>query len=275
MVIFRKFSPAPELQEIVRGIEVLHMVWEEGVAMPSPEITCLANTEQNLYFYPHEPIVAFQTATSAPESVPFSIVTGPKVKPVKLKFGRDYLMIKVQFYPTGLYRLLGKPMQPLINIGMDAREYLDDLEPLYRLLQKEATYEMMVECINQYLSDKISKRVLPEEPIDIVARQMLDPTLKYSLEDWAAKACLSLRQFERSFRQRVGISPKLYTRIVRFERAMRIKESNPSLSWSQVAFECDYNDSSHLLREFRQFAHFPPGSHTKFQTSGHGDFPSG
>lgn len=275
MVTFRKYTPAAELQTIVRGIELLHMVWEEGVAMPPPEITCLANTEQNLYFYPHESIVAFQTPVSAPENVPFSIVTGPKVRPVKLKFGRDYLMIKVQFYPTGLYRLLGKPMQPLINIGMDAREYLDDLDPLYEKLQTESSYDLMVQYISEYLTGRIQNHMLPEEPIDQVAIQMLDPMLRKSLEEWAAMACLSLRQFERSFRNRVGISPKLYTRIVRFERAMRIKEANPGFSWSQIAFECDYNDSSHLLREFRQFANFPPGSHSKYQTSGHGDFPSG
>ncbi|MCB0654937.1 MAG: AraC family transcriptional regulator [Saprospiraceae bacterium] len=275
MVIFRKFTPSPELQPIVRGFEVLHMKWEDGESMPPPEITCLANTEQNLYFYPHDAVVTVSRDKGCMTQAPSSVVTGPKVQPVMLRFGKDYLMIKVQFYPTGLFRLLGIPMQKLINNGLDAREYLPDIEKLNAYLRTEIQYETMIAAITHYLTEKIKERLLPEEPIDQVAIEMLDPDSKNLLKDWASRACLSVRQFERSFSQRVGVSPKMYTRIVRFENVMRFKNANPGLSWSEIAMQHEYTDSSHLLREFRQFAEFPPGSLTRFQTSGHGDFPSG
>jgi AraC-like DNA-binding protein len=104
---------------------------------------------------------------------------------------------------------------------------------------------------------------------------MLDPTMNLSQSGWASMACLSLRQFERNFSDRVGISPKLFVRIVRFENSMKIKNKSREKSWAEIALECDYTDSSHMLREFRQFAEFTPGSLFGFQTSGFGDFPTG
>ena len=104
---------------------------------------------------------------------------------------------------------------------------------------------------------------------------MLDPLKNYSLEEWAAMACLSLRQFERNFIIRVGISPKLFIRIVRFEYAMKIKNSYSDKSWSEIALECGYTDSSHLLKEFKEFAEFPPSQFYLQPTSGYSDFPTG
>jgi transcriptional regulator GlxA family with amidase domain len=129
--------------------------------------------------------------------------------------------------------------------------------------------------VSDYMDNQIQKGIIPEEPIDLVAIKMLDPFTAYSIPEWASMACLSIRQFERNFTTRVGISPKMYTRIVRFENAMKVKNKSPEKSWSDIACECEYDDSSHLLREFRQFADFPPGTLLKKQTSGYGDFPTG
>jgi len=98
---------------------------------------------------------------------------------------------------------------------------------------------------------------------------------EHTLEEWAAMACLSLRQFERNFIKRVGISPKLFIRIVRFEFAMKIKNNCPDKTWSEIAMECGYTDSSHLLKEFKEFAEFPPSRFYLYPTSGYSEFPTG
>ena len=185
-------------------------------------------------------------------------------------------MIKVSFHPTGLYRLLQIPMQKTVNVGVNAVDFFsDEIEQVNNRLLFSTSYDQMIEIVSEFIDRQIEKGILPEEPIDAVAIQMLNPFAKCNLPDWASLACLSLRQFERNFTKRVGISPKMYTRIVRFENAMRVKNQSPQKSWSDIALECEYDDSSHLLREFRQFADFPPGTLLKKQTSGYGDFPTG
>ncbi|MFN8255734.1 MAG: AraC family transcriptional regulator [Bacteroidales bacterium] len=276
MLFFKTYKPSDSQKNIVREFQLLHMKWNEPEPLPPPFITCLANTEQNLYFYPKDSVKVMQNINSEGITAAKASITGPKNKPVGLKFGNDYLMIKVAFLPTGLYRLLKIPMQKTVNTGLNAAEFFtNEIEAVNIQLTCSESYDDMINIISGFIDRQLKNGVANEEPIDRVAIQMLDPFAKYSTIEWASMACLSLRQFERNFTARVGISPKMYIRIVRFENAMKVKNKSPEKSWSDIALECEYNDASHLLREFRQFADFPPGTLMQKQTSGYGDFPTG
>ena len=276
MVFFQTYKASEIQKNILREIQILHMKWNENETMPPPFITCLANTEQNIYFYPKGHVEVLQDINSEGIVAHVASITGPKDTPVGLRFGKDYLMIKLAFQPTGLYRMLKKPMQTFVNIGLNANDFFtNEIELVTKKLGLAVSYEAMIKIVSDFMDNQIQKGIIPEEPIDLVAIKMLDPFARYSIPEWASMACLSIRQFERNFTTRVGISPKMYTRIVRFENAMKVKNNSPEKSWSDIALECEYDDSSHLLREFRQFADFPPGTLLKKQTSGYGDFPTG
>jgi transcriptional regulator GlxA family with amidase domain len=68
---------------------------------------------------------------------------------------------------------------------------------------------------------------------------------------------LSSRQFERRFVQAVGIPPKLFCRIQRFQRVFSVLETGKS-AWADAAVQCGYYDQAHLIRDFREFAGKPP-----------------
>ncbi|MFL5788671.1 MAG: helix-turn-helix domain-containing protein [Flavisolibacter sp.] len=76
----------------------------------------------------------------------------------------------------------------------------------------------------------------------------------------ASHACLSVRQFERVFQQRIGLAPKHFSRMVRFWQAWKMKERQPGLSWIRIAHECEYFDQMHLIRDFHEFAGVNPSS---------------
>ena len=71
--------------------------------------------------------------------------------------------------------------------------------------------------------------------------------------DALARACgLGPRQLERRFLDEVGVSPKAFARIVRFQQALRaLRAGTPP---ADVAAACGYADQPHLAREFRRFA---------------------
>lgn len=274
MPFYKTYLPSAGLSKIIREIQVFYANWDKEENLPPPFITCLANTEQNLYFFAHDAICVVP-AVKVEIPAPPVIVTGPKFTPVGLKFGKDHLMIKVAFHPTGTYRLLGANMQQTVNAGLDATDFWgNDVNEILEAIRK-ASFDDIAALIISFIEKKFDKKIRPEEPIDEVAIQMLDPLQDLTLEEWAKKACLSLRQFERSFVQRVGISPKLFIRIVRFEYAMKIKNQFPGKSWSMIALECGYTDSSHILKDFKSFADFPPSEFYLKQTSGYTELPTG
>ena len=69
---------------------------------------------------------------------------------------------------------------------------------------------------------------------------------------------MSERNFERKFREYVGISPKLFSRICRFQSSLKqLQESNYE-KLSDIAFENNFSDQSHFIRTFKEFAGFSP-----------------
>ncbi|MBT1711208.1 AraC family transcriptional regulator [Fulvivirgaceae bacterium PWU5] len=275
MSFYKQFMPPTALTGLIRALEIYRVNWNSGGNLPEPFITCLANTEQCLYFYVNDSI-RIVPAAHVEVPVPPVVITGPKNKPVGLLFGKDHLMVKVIFHPTGTYRLLGLNMKETVNNGLDATRFWGvALNDILHQLRGADSYESMIQVICAFIEAKFDVRCRPQEPIDLVAMKMLDPLTDHSQEEWAAMACLSLRQFERNFMTRIGITPKLFIRIVRFEHAMKIKNDHPQKSWSQIAEECGYTDSSHLLREFKEFAEFPPSRFYLQPTSGYSDFPTG
>ena len=77
------------------------------------------------------------------------------------------------------------------------------------------------------------------------------------VKDLANQSYLSVRQFERKFKQFSGFSPKLYTRILRFHTAMNQYGENQK-SLTDIAYHSGYYDQSHFIHEFKQFSGYHP-----------------
>jgi AraC-like DNA-binding protein len=93
------------------------------------------------------------------------------------------------------------------------------------------------------------------------------------IDELAAEAGLSHRQFDRLFRTHVGFGPKTFARIVRFQRALALLRTDPGCTLASVGATCGYYDQSHFVREFRAFAGVPPRARVGyFPTEGPADF---
>jgi transcriptional regulator GlxA family with amidase domain len=61
------------------------------------------------------------------------------------------------------------------------------------------------------------------------------------------------------FHQNIGISPKLYCELARFQSALGHLGSAVDDNWAQIAFAAGYSDQSHMISEFRRFSGLTPG----------------
>ena len=78
-----------------------------------------------------------------------------------------------------------------------------------------------------------------------------------SIHELARKHSTTVRQLERIFKRFIGLSPKEYSNIIRFQNAFSlIKKSNRSLL--DIAFECGYYDHAHLSNEIKRNTGLPP-----------------
>ena len=80
---------------------------------------------------------------------------------------------------------------------------------------------------------------------------------------------MSAKRFIERFKAQVGVSPKRYCRIRRFQQAVARAHRGRPVDWAQVALDCGYYDQSHFIHEFRAFSGLTPtayqASRTPFQ----------
>ena len=78
-------------------------------------------------------------------------------------------------------------------------------------------------------------------------------------DDAVTQAGLSLRQYERRFAQEMGLPPKLFARITRFQMALDAKRLTPNRTSLSVAHEFGYFDQMHMARDFQTLGSETPG----------------
>ncbi|NWL02584.1 AraC family transcriptional regulator [Flavobacterium collinsii] len=79
------------------------------------------------------------------------------------------------------------------------------------------------------------------------------------IRELSQKHCTTVRQLERNFKKHIGLSPKEYSNIIRFQNALNIiRKSDHNRSLSDIAFECGYYDHAHLTNEIKRYTGFSP-----------------
>jgi AraC-like DNA-binding protein len=112
------------------------------------------------------------------------------------------------------------------------------------------------------LGDALAERRAAAAPPDDTARRAVSLVRRARgrkrIDALVAELNLSPRQLERHFLTHVGLSPKLFSRIVRFDRAVRDLPSRGAMTWSDFALAHGYTDQAHFINEFREFAGVSP-----------------
>ncbi len=192
------------------------------------------------------------------EKQPESVIVGPQSSRVNIKVHNALHAIRVDFLPGGLYRLLGIPMHELLDGGFDAVDFFGvEMKEINQQLQHIPDLETGKILVEQFLINKISS--LKEKlPFDQALNMLLISNGTLTIEKTASIACQSLKQFERKCRERIGMNPKLYARILKFSHAYRMHEVSPNLSWTKIAYAAGYFDQMHMIRDFKTFVGVNP-----------------
>ncbi|MBO0949758.1 helix-turn-helix domain-containing protein [Fibrella forsythiae] len=256
MVFFREYAPHVALQSFVRHYWIIHVQLDPKIPKNQlPVKPYPPTTEQCLYFYPFDLPSSTKTGNATPENAAPGIIVGQPLTRMNITINPNYLMLKVSFQPGGLFRLLGVPMNLLVDGHADLEAVTGKaVQEVYERLPDATNYAAMIRLVEAFLLRQAAQCRQAELPIDLVARQMLQPSVYHQLDQLAHDACLSTRQFERKFRERLGVSPKLFTRIARFRNAYKLRELDPNRSWIDIAYDCHYYDPNHLIKDFQQFA---------------------
>ncbi|MEJ7646496.1 MAG: helix-turn-helix domain-containing protein [Chryseolinea sp.] len=250
-------DPHPALQHFIKRITLIR--YQLDTSRPRPVNPFPPQPENCLFFYPYDKVTCRNYADGRIEELPRSILVGPQLSRVDLTIGYNMLVIMVSFHPGAMHRLLHIPMDEMLGRPFDATLILGrEIEQITERLNEETEFNAMINIIQQYLFQKTS--VLKNRlPIEKVITQMIQHKNYLNVDQLAKQACVSIRQLERQFKERTGMPPKVFLRLVRFSKAWIMREKNNEISWAKIAHACDYADQMHMIRDFKDFAGVSPG----------------
>jgi AraC-like DNA-binding protein len=170
-----------------------------------------------------------------------------ELRPGVISFG-------VFFQPAGLSRLFSIPMRELSHRNYDAALVCRQIPELRDRVGECLTFEARVGVMENFFTG-MAAGARGKEPMVAVAEHVFSlHGIVGSIAQLAARTSLGTRQFERQFFREVGMPPKLFARVARFQTALDAKIAGPQHTWLEIAHRLRYHDQMHMLRDFQLLA---------------------
>ena len=186
------------------------------------------------------------------ESQPECFLIGQITGPLLLRPSGAARMLGIQFRPHGVAKLFKLPMSELT----DSTVALEDLSRnLFRQLERVrdlSSLEQAAAALDSILHGIAAARRDADDAISYAVKAIESARGLISIGSLAERLGWSTRQLQRRFKSAVGVSPKLFSRMQRFQRVFCAME-NVAPDWVNAAVHCGYYDQAHLIRDFREF----------------------
>ncbi|MEQ1761640.1 MAG: helix-turn-helix transcriptional regulator [Pyrinomonadaceae bacterium] len=253
-MLYQVFDPPPNLAPYVRFFWALEADVEPGEEFVHRS---MADGCVEMVFHYRS---AFDEIThdEVIEASPFASIQAQSTRHRRFVTRESFGIFGAYLFPFAIPRLFGFPASDFTNISPDlASVFGKEGSLLDEQMCTAPTNENRIAIVSEFLSSKLTatNRELPT--IYRSVHSVLANKGTLAVESLAAEHNLSKRQFERRFKDLAGLSPKLYSRVVRFQAATQFKLT-ATRDLTEIAYACGYYDQSHFINDFREFSGYTP-----------------
>ena len=195
-----------------------------------------------------------------------TLISGQTNEYYDLTVRGDLSLFSIIFQPHGLSMFFDIPSNELLNQNVPLRYILKDVvNELEEKLYNAKSFSERILISEQFLLQlfRKSKKKYNFNRIEAGIHQINKSKGKISIEELASYACYSRKQYERIFSYFIGISPKKFLRIVRFQNAINEKAKNENINLTELTYLCDYYDQSHMNNDFIKLSGKTPKQYFK------------
>jgi AraC-like DNA-binding protein len=258
-LLFRSYAPSPPLDRFIENFWLY-----QGYASPHLKERILPGGTSKLVFnLQHDELRIYDAWQSNRfERFQGALLSRPSGVPFVTDSAEEASVLGVNFKLGGAFPVLGPSSSEaggghasLDDLwGASTRELQDHLctadDPLER-------FRILERSLRRRLG-----RQRPHHPAVLIALRALGcPQAGSRTREVARHVGLSERQFIRLFAAEIGVRPKLFSRVRRFQHALTFTRRQASVEWSHVSTECGYFDQSHMIRDFIAFSGVSPAEY--------------
>jgi AraC-like DNA-binding protein len=198
-------------------------------------------------------------------SVPGCIVSGPRSGFFVIDTQDQMATMGVHFWPSGAFPFFRLPLSELADqsLALDVLWGAGAAELRERLLATPLP-EGKFRVLEAFLREQLAKPWRRHPAVSFGIQQLR--VAGQSVAKVADKAGISQRSFIQLFNEQVGLPPKRFGRVSRFQKAIQSAHGCSDVDWAALAIDCGYYDQAHLIHDFQSFAGITPTTYLQQRT---------
>ena len=261
-MLYKEFKPRNKLKKIVKCFWILE---HDYLKTFHKYEHIWADAYPELIFTSGKPY--YQISNSQKHFLDKTLVIGTFKKSFKLYSDGLTKLIAVRFQPWGLYPFSKKTIKDLINSILPAyKVFGKTIEHIVNFKQNKSSEEN-IEILQDYLSRVFLQTDKKLNRSKQIASYVIANRGIIKIADLSRQFDISQRQIARVFEKEIGLSAKMFSKIVRFNYSKHLIERNPDIDLTQLAYKAGYSDQSHFNKNFRELFDITPSQFkTKIKT---------
>lgn len=189
-------------------------------------------------------------------------ISGIQTKYVVLDTADQASMMGIHFKAGGAFPFLDLPASEL----RDETVSLDEIwgtaaSELRDQLRKAQTPEIRFHMLEQALLAQIVRPLARHPAVTFALKEFQNTMHTRTIADVTGQIGLSPRRFISIFNKEVGLTPKLFCRIRRFQEALKCINDGKQIDWADIALTCGYFDQAHFIHDFQTFSGLNPSAY--------------
>ena len=190
-----------------------------------------------------------------------TVISGPYAGSFISDTVEEAALLGVHFKPGGAFAVLNIPAGEFTNTHVDLRTIWGPAattlrERLCSLHEPVARFRLLEQVLMARLVELPARNTAVRLGLDVLRRTHG----RARVRDIARAVDLSPRRFTDVFTAEIGLTPKVFGRVQRFQYAAALSRNTEGAHWAQLASECGYFDQSHLIHEFVEFSGLSPAA---------------
>ena len=190
---------------------------------------------------------------------PCAMVMGQRTKPYYIEPIGDVDSFAICFYPHGFANFVNVKLEDLVDQETPIKELFGEEEAQeleQRLIDANDT-QKRIKIIEAFLLNKLHESTTVNSIVKSTVDALLSTKGNMPIGEILKDHSSNRRQLERNFKKQIGISPKQLGKVIRLHAALKMILSNDG-NLTNVAYENEYFDQSHFIKDFKEFVGTTP-----------------
>lgn len=196
-----------------------------------------------------------------------NIVCGPHSEPFIIDTAEQFCVLGIYFKVGGAAPFLGLPLNEAVNqhVELESLWGAESRRLRCRLLESP-TIETKFELIESLLLARAKGRMDASPAVRYAVHEFSAVPQTRTIASVSEQMGYSSRHFINLFRRHVGLTPKVYCRVRRFQEILQRLHRRQALRWPELALDCGYFDQAHFIHDFKAFSGINPTTYVQLRT---------